>query len=626
VNGEDSLFDVPPAAFGRFNVLQQLGAGTTGPIFRGEDPQTRTPVVIKVLRMNLPPKLAEEVAKGLAQLVDQLPAHVALAVPLASGLDARGPYLVSRFTAGDSLDVALRDYGPAAIEDLVPRIRLLAEALDSAAHAGFVHGSLHPRDIVVSAESTRLSGVGVAPLLARAGVAIPRRRPYVAPEILGGSDPSASADQFALAALAFEWMFGRKISGPAEARVDVPALPGVDSDALSGAFTTALAPDPGARFASSEAFADAVSASVIRSSAAVVSTTPDPELGLLSPQDDVPSEWFYPETAGASKVESLMNAESEAVPAFSQEAVPAFSPETVPAFSPEPLAEPLLAPAPVAWEPAALRPTKPERFGGGVLILTLMIGLAFGFAAGYMARPRALQHPMLAQPVPQGEVATTPSPATSGESPRTEPVAPVEKRETPAPPASPAAPPAPATPVPQPGRLLVRSTPTGASVSVDGVARGVTPLALRDLELGARTVIVAQNGFIADEQRVVLTKARPSRSLEVRLAAAPGGGKPSPPARGVAAPRPGAVKPPATPAAPAATSGSLFVDSRPAGAEVAIDGKPSGVTPLMIGAIPPGDYVVTIILKGYRPFSTTVRVVAGERARAAASLSAVEQE
>ena len=31
------------------------------------------------------------------------------------------------------------------------------------------------------------------------------------------------------------------------------------------------------------------------------------------------------------------------------------------------------------------------------------------------------------------------------------------------------------------GRLLVRSTPSGASVSVDGVARGVTPLALRDL-------------------------------------------------------------------------------------------------------------------------------------------------
>lgn len=601
MNGEDSLFDAPPAAFGRFNVLQQLGAGTTGPIFRGEDPQTHTPVVIKVLRMNLPPKRAEEVAQGLAQLVDQLPTHVALAVPLASGLDASGPYLVSRFTTGDSLDAALRDYGPAAIEDLVPRLRLLAEALDSAAHAGFVHGSLHPRDIVVSAESTHLSGVGVAPMLARAGVAIPRRRPYAAPEILGGSDPSASADQFALAALAFEWMFGRKIVGPAEARVDVPALPGVDSDALSGAFTTALAPDPSARFESSEAFADAVSASVIGISAAPVKTTPDPDLELLTPQAAaVPFDWPDPEIDDEPKVESLMNAASEPSAAFSEEASP----------------EPLLEPTPVAWQPTALRVKEPERWGGGVLILTLIVGLVFGFAAGYMARPRALQHPVLAQPTPQGEVATTPAAEAPVAPARKEPAVAVDKPEPPAAPAPASA--------PQPGRLLVRSTPSGASVSVDGVARGVTPLALRDLELGARTVIVAQRGYIADEQRVVLTKARPSRSLEVRLATAPGGGKPLPPARGVTAAKPAvAVKPPAS---PAVTSGSLFVDSRPTGAEVAIDGKPSGVTPLVIGAISPGDYVVTIILKGYRPFSTTVRVVAGERARAAASLSALEQE
>jgi PEGA domain/Protein kinase domain len=589
VNGEDSLFDVPPAAFGRYKVLQQLGAGTTGLIFRGQDPQTHASVVIKVLRTNLPPKRAEEVAEGLAQLVDRLPSHPALATPLASGLDELGPYLVSSFTPGDSLDAALRNYGPAAIEDLVPRLRLLGEALDAAAHAGFVHGSLHPRDIVVSADATKLGGVGVAPLLARAGVAIPRRRPYLAPEIAGGSDPTAAADQFALAALTFEWLFGRSIDGPAESRVEVPALPGVDRDALSGAFTTALAPDPAARFDSCEAFADGVSAAVISARAPIVAAVRDPELDIAK-AEAAAFDWPDPEITDAAEPQRLAEYPSETSAG-----------DNLPLVSPEP--------SPVAWQPAALSAKQPERFGGGVLILTLIVGLMFGFAAGYMARPRALQHPVLAQPVPQSDVATAPSAAPSPTRPaEATPKQPAEasgKREAAGATAS------------RPGRLLVRSTPSGASVTVDGVPRGVTPLALRDLELGTRTVMVAERGYIADEQRVVLTQARPSRSVEVRLATAPGQAKPS------AARRPAPEKP-AAPAA--AATGSLVVDSRPPGADVTIDGRPGGLTPVVLDAISPGEHVVTIILKGYRPFSTTVRVVAGARARAAASLSVQEQE
>jgi hypothetical protein len=168
------------------------------------------------------------------------------------------------------------------------------------------------------------------------------------------------------------------------------------------------------------------------------------------------------------------------------------------------------------------------------------------------------------------------------------------------------------------GRLLVRSTPAGASVSVDGVSRGVTPLALRDLDLGAREIIVARRGYLPESRRVVLTKARPSRSVEVRLSTAAA----APPRSAAAASgRSGATSP-----QPAVSTGVLAVESRPRGAAVAINGKPSGRTPLTINDLPPGEYRVTLTLAGYRDFATTVRVVAGERARAAASLTAQEQE
>ena len=68
----------------------------------------------------------------------------------------------------------------------------------------------------------------------------------------------------------------------------------------------------------------------------------------------------------------------------------------------------------------------------------------------------------------------------------------------------------------------------------------------------------------------------------------------------------------------------MIVESRPAGAAVMIDGKPRGVTPATIAGLAPGDYRVNLSLAGYQPFATTVRVVAGERTRAAASLSVQE--
>ena len=140
----------------------------------------------------------------------------------------------------------------------------------------------------------------------------------------------------------------------------------------------------------------------------------------------------------------------------------------------------------------------------------------------------------------------------------------------------------------------------------------MTPLALRDLELGARAITVTRRGYVAEERRIVLTEARPSRSVEVRLAtqAAP-------------APRPST---PASLGKPAATTGALAIESLPSGASVTLDGKPIGTTPLTVPDLAPGDYRVTMTLKGFRTVETTVRVVVGERARAAARLTEQEQK
>jgi hypothetical protein len=66
--------------------------------------------------------------------------------------------------------------------------------------------------------------------------------------------------------------------------------------------------------------------------------------------------------------------------------------------------------------------------------------------------------------------------------------------------------------------------------------------------------------------------------------------------------------------------GSLQVVSRPAGAQVFLDGRSVGKTPLSIADVAAGEHGIRIDLPGFNRWSTTVDVKAGSPNRVAASL------
>jgi predicted acylesterase/phospholipase RssA len=126
---------------------------------------------------------------------------------------------------------------------------------------------------------------------------------------------------------------------------------------------------------------------------------------------------------------------------------------------------------------------------------------------------------------------------------------------------------------------------------------------MRDVQRGTHTVRVVRDGYIGEERRVSITALRPSQSLTFELTRA----------------RPAAT----APAASAALEGEkvpLTVESRPAGASVFVDGTLIGKTPLTLGEVAAGDHAVSLDLDGYRRWSSSVRIIAGERNRVTASL------
>jgi PEGA domain len=128
------------------------------------------------------------------------------------------------------------------------------------------------------------------------------------------------------------------------------------------------------------------------------------------------------------------------------------------------------------------------------------------------------------------------------------------------------------------GTANFNSVPEGASISIDGTVRGVTPLRV-SLDAGAHSVQIT-SGSVTRTIPITI-EAGGVVSQYVELAAAP-----------------------------ATTGGRLEIGSDPSGAQVALDGVSRGVTPLVIADVAPGQHRVAVIA-GDRSVNRTVTVTSG---------------
>lgn len=292
------------------------------------------------------------------------------------------------------------------------------------------------------------------------------------------------------------------------------------------------------------------------------------------------------------------------------------------------------APMFVATEPEPEHHDMPERSGPAILPLavTLVLGLLGGFAAGYfvgsrdrLSRPVESAPAATAQPAPPGP-ATPERPGQYSEQ-KVTPTPGVSSAPAPAPGAGAGPAPAPSsTPpalspvegsrparLPRTGQIVVRSTPSRAVVTVNGKWRGRTPLTLTALPFGTYVVRVVQDGFRVARKDVTLSARDASHTITARLDRNVRGGTL----------RPGsgqALRPGSGQGAAAAYSGSLYVDSRPRGATVLLDGRRVGVTPVTLAEVAIGSHVVRIEMAGRKPWTSTARVTAGKMERVTASL------
>src|SRR5687768_7730150 len=137
---------------GPYEILELLGAGGMGEVYKATDRRLDRLVAIKVLPGEFasdPERLArfEQEARAAAALN-----HPHIAAVFDVGADGPSHYIVQEYLQGSSLRALLTQRRDRPLAEWLSIAADVAEALAAAHHAGIVHRDIKPENVMVSAD------------------------------------------------------------------------------------------------------------------------------------------------------------------------------------------------------------------------------------------------------------------------------------------------------------------------------------------------------------------------------------------------------------------------------------------------------------------------------------------
>ena len=266
----------PGTKLGPYEVLDKLGAGGMGVVYKGRDPRLGREVAIKVLA----PSFAAD-ADRLRRFEQEARAAGSLNHPnvltvFDLGMHDSGPYLVTELLEGETLRSRLAR-GPLPPQKALEIAAQIAQGLAAAHAKGIVHRDLKPENLFINRDGRiKILDFGLAKLVRSplSNVEVSQTMPaqadsgsisgtagYMSPEQVRGETVDHRSDIFALGAILHEMLSGTKIFGKESVFGTFEAIVKEDPPPLSTEITEshpslpqilqrALEKSPGRRFQS----------------------------------------------------------------------------------------------------------------------------------------------------------------------------------------------------------------------------------------------------------------------------------------------------------------------------------------------------------------------------------------
>jgi serine/threonine protein kinase len=204
---------------GRYEVIEELGRGAMGVVYKASDPTIGRMVAIKVLILD------DKVEEGMLSPRDTFLREARAAgrlshpgiVTIHDALEdeaTRSSYIVMEFIPGRTLEKLLISSPQMGVEKAFDIIRQVAEALDYAHRNQIIHRDLKPANIILTEDNrAKITDFGIAKIAAQGAmrtVAIMGTPSYMSPEQVTGGDIDARADIFSMGILLYLMLVGEK--------------------------------------------------------------------------------------------------------------------------------------------------------------------------------------------------------------------------------------------------------------------------------------------------------------------------------------------------------------------------------------------------------------------------------
>ncbi len=203
---------------GRYQLIEKIGKGGMGVVYRAMDPAIGRVVAIKTI---LTDEAGGEDSQLRARLLRESQAAGRLSHPNIVAIHdicEEGPtsYIVMEYVQGRTLDRVMRE--DSTLQSSGEALRILEEcaaALDYAHSRGVVHRDVKPTNIMLQADGVvKIADFGIAKVsqsatLTQSAVAVGSPH-YMAPEQWRGEPVTGQADQYALATVAYALLTGRR--------------------------------------------------------------------------------------------------------------------------------------------------------------------------------------------------------------------------------------------------------------------------------------------------------------------------------------------------------------------------------------------------------------------------------